>query len=195
MNPTSEKLRVFRVSRRNREARQGEFIDTCSRCKTKWACCLGTRPPITDERKRTIEAYLREYAIEIDMPFAEEDYVFPREQASGYCVFRNGKTGKCVVHAVKPETCVSGPVTFDINVRSGKIEWFLKMDRICDLAGVVAQDRELLEMHLVSAKRETGRLVKQLGGEALKAILKKDEPETFKIDEDDAAGDVLDKLR
>jgi len=195
MNHTSERLTVILVPRRSEEARQANFIDTCSRCKTNWGCCLGTRPPITSERRRIIETYLEERSIRIDRPFAEEEYIFPREQASGYCVFRNDKTGKCIIHAVKPETCVSGPVTFDINVCTGKIEWFLKMNKICNLAHVVAKDEELLRKHLAAAKKEIARLVKQLDGEALKAILKKDEPETFKISEDDADSNVLDRLR
>jgi len=195
MNPTSEKLAVMRMPRGSEEARQTEFIDTCSRCKTNWGCCLGTRPPISDERRRIIEGYLKNRGIEIEEPFVEEDYIFPREQASGYCVFRDGETGKCVVHAVKPETCVSGPVTFDINLDTGKVEWFLKMCRICDLAGVVAEDRQLLQKHVASAKKESTRLIKQLSGAALRAVLGKDEPETFKIGEDDADADVLEKLR
>jgi len=186
---------LIHVPRTSEETRQDNFIDTCSRCKTNWGCCLGTRPPITSERRRIIETYLKGQGIKIDNPFAKEDYVFPREQASGYCVFRNDKTGKCAVHAVKPETCVSGPVTFDINARTGKIEWFLKMGKICDLAGVVAKDERLLQRHLASAKKETTRLVKQLSSEALKAILKKDEPETFKVGEDDAGSGMLGKLR
>jgi hypothetical protein len=34
-----------------------------------------------------------------------------------------------------------------------------------------------------------------LDSEALEAVLKKDEPETFKFDEDGAAKDVLNKLK
>lgn len=183
------------MPRQNKEKRQANFVDTCSKCKTHWGCCLGTRPPISSERRQIVEAYLKEHGILIEDAFVEEDYVFPREQASGYCVFRDGTTGKCVVHAVKPETCVSGPVTFDINRWTGRIEWFLKMEGICDLAGVVAKDRTLLERHLDSAKREITRLVKQLDGKALRAVLAKDEPETFKIGEDDVDGEMLDKLR
>jgi Fe-S-cluster containining protein len=185
----------FSMKRGCGEERQSNFIDTCGLCKTNWSCCLGTRPPISRERRRIIEAFLKDHGTSIEEPFAEEGYVFPREQASGYCVFRDGQTRRCVVHAVKPETCVSGPITFDINRRTGKIEWFLKMERICDLAGVVAKDKTLLDRHLGSAKREITRLVKQLSGPELRVILAKDEPETFKIGEDYVDGDVLGKLR
>jgi len=52
----------------------------------------------------------------------------------------------------------------------------------------------MLQRHLENAKREVFRLVAQLKAEELKAILKKDEPETFKIDEDDLEKQLLRKL-
>jgi len=85
---------------------------------------------------------------------------------------------------VKPETCVAGPITFDINKETEKIEWFIKMEKICPLAGLVFEDKDLLKSHVRSAKREIKRLIKELDSDALTAILKKDEPETFKIDQD-----------
>jgi len=179
---------------RHKNGRQSDFFDTCSRCKTNYSCCHDTTPPVTGERRRIIEAYLKKQNIDVEEPFAETEYVFPRLDTDEYCVFHDKKTRKCIVHPVKPETCVAGPITFDINVRTGKIEWFLKMDKICQLAGVVDKDRDVLQKHLESAKKETTRLVKELKGGALKAILKKDEPETFKIGEDDADKNVLDKL-
>jgi transcription initiation factor IIF auxiliary subunit len=89
---------------------------------------------------------------------------------------------------------VAGPITFDVNFKTGKIEWFVKMEKICQLSGAVYQDKKLLRKHLENAKREVLRLVTQLTVEELKAILKKDEPETFKIDEDDLEKQVLRRL-
>jgi Fe-S-cluster containining protein len=174
--------------------RQGDYFTTCSECTTGWACCNDTTPPVTAERRKVIEAYVREKGIMVADPFSTTEYTFPRLVAEGYCVFHDTKTGKCVVHPVKPETCVAGPVTFDINVKSGRIEWFLKMDRICPLAGVVYRDRALLGRHLENAKREILRLVAELSPEELKAVLRKDEPETFKIDEDALEKWLLRKL-
>jgi Fe-S-cluster containining protein len=94
------------------------------------------------------------------------------------------KTRKCMIHAVKPETCVAGPITFDINKKSGKTEWFIKMEKICPLAGVVYNDKTMLQKHLDSAKKELKKLVKELRPLVLEAILRKDEPETFKIGEE-----------
>ena len=51
-----------------------------------------------------------------------------------------------------------------------------------------------LKKHLETAKREILNLVTELDSEALKAILKIEEPETFKIGEDNIGKDILDKL-
>jgi Fe-S-cluster containining protein len=174
--------------------RQSNFFDVCGKCKTSYSCCFGTRPPITEERRKIIEEHLEKQGIPIVNAFVQEDYMFPKENVEGYCVFHDMKTRKCVIHAVKPETCVSGPITFDINKKTGNIEWFVKMDKICPLAGVVYDDKKLLQKHLESAKRELTHLMKELAPEALKAILQKDEPETFKICEDPLEKKALAKL-
>jgi hypothetical protein len=155
---------------------------------------LDTRPPITSERRKVIETYLRKEKIKVENPFARKQYVFPRVDADGYCIFHDKRTKLCLIHLVKPETCVAGPITFDINTKTRKIEWHIKMEKICPLAGVVYKNKALLQKHLKSAKKETNRLVVELDSEALKAILKKDEPETFKIDEDGIGKSVLIKL-
>ncbi|MDH7563616.1 MAG: YkgJ family cysteine cluster protein [Candidatus Bathyarchaeota archaeon] len=175
--------------------RQEEFFDVCSRCKTGYSCCNDTTPPVTEERRRIIESYLKEKRVSIKDPFAKKEYVFPRLIEGGYCVFHDKKTRKCIIHSVKPETCVAGPITFDINIRSGKIEWFIKREKICQLAGIVLRDKERLEKHWSVAKEELLRLVKELDGKALAEILKKDEPETFKIGEDCLDEGVLSKLK
>jgi len=95
---------------------------------------------------------------------------------------------------VKPETCVAGPVTFDINKQTRKIEWHLKTEKICKLAARMYEDKPALEKHLKSAKKEIRCLVKELNSEALQTILRREEPDTFKIDEDDAGRNVLEKL-
>jgi Fe-S-cluster containining protein len=123
------------------------------------------------------------------------EYVFPRLDKDGYCVFHDRKTRKCLVHSVKPETCVAGPITFDINGKTEKIEWFIKKERICPLAKHVYENRAVLQIHLGSAKKEVSRLVKQLGSEELCAILRKNEPETFKIDENSIGEELSTKIR
>lgn len=173
--------------------RQNNFFDVCCTCKSR--CCIDAAPPITDERQRTIAKFLKEKEISIEGAFVRTNYTFARVEAKGRCVFLDEKAGRCKVHSVKPETCVAGPITFDVNGRTGKIEWYMKMEKICSLAGIVYRDKKLLQKHLASAKREILRLVQQLDSSDLKAILKRDEPETFKIDEDKINEEILRKLR
>ena len=150
---------------------------------------------MTSKRRKIIEAYLKKNRIAITNSFQQMEYVFPKLMPDGYCVFHDKRTKKCVIHPVKPETCVAGPITFDINVKTEKIEWFVKMNSICQLSGAVYQDKQLLRKHLENAKREILRLVTQLTAEELKAILKKDEPQTFKIEEDTLETELMHKLK
>jgi Fe-S-cluster containining protein len=122
------------------------------------------------------------------------EYTFPREDAEGYCIFYYKATRKCIVHPVKPETCVAGPITFDINKASGKIEWYLKMEKICPLAGIMYRDKALFEKHFETARREILQLVRELPPEALKSILRREEPDTFKICDGKIEAEILDKL-
>jgi Fe-S-cluster containining protein len=179
-------MEKFSMPCKSGSERQSNFFDVCSKCRTNYDCCHGTRPPITKERRRIIEEYLKREKIPIVDAFVEEEYTYPRENVEGYCVFHDMKTRKCMIHIVKPETCVAGPITFDINKKTGKIDWHIKKETICPLAATVYKDKKMLQKHLESAKKEITELVNALDSEALKAILKKDEPETFKIDEDSA---------
>lgn len=134
---------------------------------------------------------MKKKGISIEKPFVHADYTFPREDVDGYCIFYDKNSRKCTIHPVKPETCVAGPVTFDVNKKTRKIEWYLKMEKICPLAGAMFKNKRVLEKHLESAKKEIFRLVHELSPKALKIILKRDEPETFKIDEDEIDEDIL----
>jgi len=182
------------VAAKEESGRQSDFFDTCSECKTAYSCCNDTTPPITSRRRKIIEAYLKEVNIVLAEPFAKTEYTFPRLKANMYCVFHDQKTRRCMVHPVKPETCVAGPITFDINITTGRIEWYVKMDKICQLAGIVCADKKLLEKHLKSARMEILRLVRELDSGDLRAILKKSEPETFMIAEEDIDRSILGKL-
>jgi hypothetical protein len=62
------------------------------------------------------------------------------------------------------------------------------------LAGVLYKNKGALKMHVELAKKEILALVSELDSEALKVILKIEEPETFKIGEDNIGKDILDKL-
>ena len=99
-----------------------------------------------------------------------------------------------MVHPVKPETCVSGPITFDINFKTKKVEWFLKKSKLCPYAGVLYKDRVAFEEHFKVAKKQITALIKQLGADELRAIVKIDEPQTFKVGEDDLPHEVAREL-
>jgi len=174
--------------------RQANFFNVCEGCRG--ICCFGARPPITSKRKAIIENYLKTTALVIENTFEEKKlYTFPRETESNQCVFLDKDTKKCQIHPVKPETCVAGPITFDINLKTGKIEWFLKTEKICPLAGTLYRNKSALQCHLESARRELLKLVHDLDAEALHVILKIEEPDTFKIGEEDLNPEVLTKLK
>jgi len=173
-------------------SRQNNSFQVCSKCK--FNCCQNARPPITWKRKKIIENYLAAQGLRIEKPFDDTNYTFPRETREGFCILFDKENAKCLVHSVKPETCVAGPITFDINLQTGKIEWFLKSESICPLAGILHKHKEALEKHLNLAKKELQTLVHELDAEALCAILKMEEPETFKIGEDSLSPEILGKI-
>jgi Fe-S-cluster containining protein len=176
------------------QPRQANFFNVCEKCPT--SCCVGARPPLTSKRKAIINNYLKATSLAIENTFEEKNiYTFPKETEGNQCVFLNKNTKKCRIHSAKPETCVAGPITFDINVQTGKIEWFLKTEKICPLAGALYRNKSMLQSHLESARKELLRLVTDLDAEALHAILKIEEPDTFKIGEEDLNPEILAKLK
>ncbi len=167
-------------------------FDVCSQCKS--ICCQDAKPPLTENRKKIIKKYLEEQRLNIQKPFSKENYSFPSVDELIYCGLFNKKTGKCSVHPVKPETCVSGPITFDINFSTKKIEWFLKKSELCAYAGVLFKDKTAFKNHLEVAKKELTELICQLEPDELRAIVQIDEPQTFKVGEDDLPPQVVKKL-
>jgi len=175
------------------QLRQANFFNVCEKCPM--SCCVRARPPVTSKRKMKIENYLKTTGLTIENAFEEKNtYMFPRETEGNQCIFLDKTTKKCRIHLVKPETCVAGPVTFDINLKTGEIEWLLKTEKICPLAGELYKNKWELQSHLESARRELLRLMNELDAEALQAVLKIEEPDTFKIGEDDLNPEVLTKL-
>jgi Fe-S-cluster containining protein len=167
-------------------------FEVCCTCKT--ICCQDAKPPLTLKRQKIIKDYLKTQIAHVEKPFSHESYSFPVVDKLGFCVFYNKETGKCIVHPVKPETCKAGPVTFDVNCKNGKVEWYLKKSEICAFAGVLFADEASFKEHFKAARVELLRLICELEAEALQAILKIEEPHTFKIGEDDLPKEVLEKL-
>lgn len=99
-----------------------------------------------------------------------------------------------MVHQVKPETCVAGPITFNINFLTKKVEWFLKKSEICAYAGILYTDNAAFKEHSEIAKRQITQLIKELDAEELRAIMQIEEPQTFKISENDLPTKAIRKL-
>jgi Fe-S-cluster containining protein len=152
-------------------------------CTCKSTCCRDAKPPLTKNRQKIISEYLKKQRIHIDNPFSHEQYSYPAVDKLGFCAFLDKKTGKCRVHPVKPETCRAGPITFDINRRTGKVKWYLKKSDICEFAEVLYQNKPSFNEHFEAAKAELMRLICELDAEALHAILAIEEPQTFKVGE------------
>ena len=98
------------------------------------------------------------------------------------------------MHLVKPETCRAGPFTFDVNFQTGKVEWYLKTPAICALAGVLRENPDLLRVHFEVAREQLMNLICDLDGEALRAILRIEEPQTVKMGEKNLPREVTEKF-
>lgn len=167
--------------------------DVCSNCKN--TCCHGSKPPLSDERKKILTQYMQEHGLNINNPFSTEGgYTYPSVDEDGVCVFNDRKTKRCMVHYVKPETCVANPITFDINFHTGMVEFYLKKTVICEYAGVLFHDKPALKQLFLVAHDKIVELIKQLSAEELKAICKIDEPDTFKYCQEPLPPEVAHKL-
>lgn len=164
----------------------------CGQCKS--ICCQDAKPPLSRKRKKIIQEYLKKQKINVSEPFAKNYYSYPAIDEELYCRLFSRQTGKCIVHPVKPETCVGGPITFDINFKTKKVEWFLKTSDLCAYAGSLFKNKSAFEEHFEVAKEQIINLIKQLSAEELRAIVNIDEPQTFKIGEDNLPLEVAKKL-
>jgi len=167
-------------------------FDICCECTR--SCCQDAKPPITRERKIVTKNYLKKFENVPKKIFTESEYSYPSVDVDSFCILYDKGTKECTVHQVKPETCRAGPITFDINLHTGKIEWFLKNGELCLFAGKLFETPEQLSGHLKVAKTEIMHLICKLDPACLQAILKIDEPQTFKIGEDPLPKEVLKKL-
>src|SRR5690554_4883035 len=93
----------------------------CDKCGGR--CCYYAKPPLTEER---ISILLKNGATFDDILF--HSYRKLDCKSTGFCIGYDN--GRCRFQAVKPETCVAGPFTFDI--QNGMLEIYLKHERLCD---------------------------------------------------------------
>jgi Fe-S-cluster containining protein len=167
-------------------------FDVCSKCEL--ICCKDADPPLTRDRKEILIRYLKDKDVPATILFGGEEYSHPVADENGFCTFYNKETRKCSVHPIKPETCRAGPITFDINLKTRKVEFYLKKAELCAFAGILYEDKAGLMKHLEVAKQEILQLIRNLDADALKNILNIPEPQTFKIDENDLPKEVMNKL-
>lgn len=147
-----------------------DFIEICSKCGGK--CCFEAKPPISNKRLKI----LLENGISSDfVEFGKYKHLKLKED--GYCVFFDN--GKCKIHGIKPETCVAGPITFDI--RQGKLELYIKKESICPLVKFLKENEDVLKEHMNIALEKILDLIRELEKGELEEILKIEEPETEKI--------------
>ncbi len=164
-------------------------LDVCRECTL--GCCQDVTPPLTKDRIRLIRDYLESQGKCDEQFLTRTEYAFPSVDSNGFCTFYDQKMKKCLIHPVKPETCRAGPVTFDINFGTRKVEWFLKKGEICLLARQLLETPKQFSEHLAVAKEELMRLICQLDHGSLLAILRKAEPQTFKIGEDPLPQEIV----
>lgn len=167
-------------------------FDVCGTCK--FVCCQDAKPPLSEERKKILKEYIKKEKIPVEEPFMCEQYSYPALDENKLCKLFNKETRRCAVHPVKPETCRAGPVTWDINFKTKKLEYYLKMAKICPLAGVLHENQAMFAEHFNVAKVEIRRLVEALTADELKVIVKIPEPDTFKVGEEPLSDVVTKKL-
>ncbi len=166
--------------------------DVCSECTS--TCCQDAKPPLSENRKKIIKEYLNKQQIKADRLFSKESYSYPSVDEQTLCAFYSKGTKRCIVHPVKPETCRAGPITFDINFKTKKAQYFLKKSEICAYAGELYNDRAAFKEHYEVAKKEIMCLIRELSAVELLKLMKIDEPQTFKVGEDDLPIEVAKKL-
>jgi len=141
----------------------------CSQCSLQGGCCFEARPPLSQQR---INLLLENGVSPDDIEFA--GYSRLKLRPDGFCVMF--EDGKCQIHAVKPETCVAGPFTFDL--KGLILQIFLKKESICPMVLLLKQNRDLYDELFDLSVEKIVDLVKALPQAELAEICKIDEPDT-----------------
>ena len=166
--------------------------DMCSKCKI--ICCQEAKPPLSESREKILKEYMTKQKIKVEKLFTKEKYYYPSVDETLFCKLYSKETKRCLVHSVKPETCRAGPITFDINFKTKKVEYFLKKSEICAYAGELYKNKSAFNNHLEVAKIEIMRLIRELDVDELRVLIKIEEPQTFKVCEDDLPIELVKKI-
>ena len=146
--------------------------ETCMKCSCQ--CCYEARPPISIDRYKL----LLKNGVSPDY-FEFEGYRRLKVKKNNECILFYH--GKCSIHAIKPETCRAGPFTFDI--KSDKIEIFLKYGSICPAVRILKEVPEAYSQQYLRAIENISNLVSRLTEDELEALHRIDEPLTEKVAE------------
>jgi hypothetical protein len=141
----------------------------CDDCHLAGGCCFEARPPLSQKR---IDM-LMENGVSADaIEFVGYKRLCLRQD--GFCVlFRDGK---CSIHDIKPETCVAGPFTFDIE--GDMLQIFLKRESICPMVRFLRANRKAYDALFETSVEKIMDLIRSVPEEEMAQILQIDEPET-----------------
>ena len=142
---------------------------SCRGCRLQGGCCFEARPPLSQKR---IDI-LMENGVSADaIEFV--GYKRLRLRQDGFCVlFRDGK---CSIHDIKPETCVAGPFTFDIE--DDMLQIFLKRESICPMVRFLRANRKAYDALFETSVEKIMDLIRSVPEEEMAQILQIDEPQT-----------------
>ena len=141
----------------------------CDDCHLAGGCCFEARPPLSQKRIDILmENGVSPDAVEI---VGYKRLCLGRD---GFCVlFRDGK---CSIHEFKPETCVAGPFTFDID--GDMLRIFLKRESICPMVRFLRANRKAYDALFEISVEKIMDLIRNVPDEEMAQILKIEEPET-----------------
>ena len=141
----------------------------CDDCHLAGGCCFEARPPLSQKR---IDI-LMENGVSADaIEFVGYKRLCLRQD--GFCVpFRDGK---CSIHDIKPETCVAGPFTFDIE--GDMLQIFLKRESICPMVRFLRANRKAYDALFETSVEKIMDLIRSVPEEEMAQILQIDEPQT-----------------
>ena len=141
----------------------------CDDCHLAGGCCFEARPPLSQKR---IDILMENGVNPDAVEFA--GYKRLRLGPDGFCVLFFD--GKCSIHDIKPETCVAGPFTFDIN--GDMLQIFLKRESICPMVRFLRTNRKAYDALFETSVEKIMDLIRSVPEEEMAQILQIDEPET-----------------
>ncbi len=147
--------------------------EICTKCEHH-LCCDRACPPISEDRYNILlgNGITPDY-------FEFEGYRRLKMQKDFKCILY--ADGKCSHHTIKPETCRSGPFTFDI--KDDKIEIFLKFESICPIVRILKEVPRAYHEQYLTAIENISNLVSCLPEDELEEVCRIEEPLTEKVSE------------